>query len=77
MSATANNLLTPAGGRRGMKAARRDVLVQCDRCSCVGTGRLNGFGKLVSSNVPAVVGRTLRHRDCGGTLACFDIAEQR
>jgi hypothetical protein len=62
-------------GRRGEKAARRAVLVQCDRCKVNGTGTSNARGRLASVNLRAemVAPGHWRHRDCGGGLVAFDI----
>lgn len=70
------NRTSAAVGRREWKAARRAALVQCDRCDCIGTGQVNGRGRLVSTNVATEIGtRPLRHLECQGRLVAFDIAE--
>lgn len=70
---TSHNLLATASGRRQAKAARRDLLVQCERCGVSGTGRVNGFGRWSSVNLPVVFGAVLRHKDCGGAMRAFDL----
>lgn len=72
--AKTHNLLTSAAGRRELKAARRDVLVQCSTCGATGSGRINGFGRIVHVTLAATTDRQkgLTHRGCGGSLEAFD-----
>jgi hypothetical protein len=69
-----NQANTAGSGARG-NLARRGLLVQCDRCSAKGTGRLNDRQRITSVNLSAVYSGPGRwtHRDCGGSFVAFDI----
>lgn len=63
----------PAAGRRGLKAARRAMHAQCDRCLVNGTATVTA-GRITSLNLAAEFDRGCwRHPGCGGTFALFDI----
>jgi hypothetical protein len=66
--------------KRARKATRRDVIIQCDRCGCSATGRINARGRLGSVNVPAELsaagwthGLPGSRDRCGGVLRPFDL----
>ena len=61
-----------------MKAARRSVVVQCDRCACSGTGTIGASARLVSVNLAANhAGPEILHASCGGRFVAFDIGGDR
>jgi len=65
----------PPGSGGGTSAARRDVLLQCERCHIQWTGRLwysNGQPRLTVGGVP--LRRPFTHPGCGGRFRVFDIA---
>lgn len=50
------------------------MLVQCERCGCNGSGRVNARERLIAVNVAAMVtrGRWV-HKNCDGLLVAYDI----
>jgi hypothetical protein len=69
-----NNRSSAAVDRRAWKAARRGLLVQCSRCHCIGTGRVNARQKLTSVNLAAEHTRNgWLHAACGGQFIAYDI----
>lgn len=74
-----HNLLASAAGRRQVKNARRLVLAQCSTCGAKASVMVNGFGRLVSSNLPVVEkSQGLFHASCKhGRLEFFDLGGPR
>lgn len=64
-------------GRRGGQAARRSVLVQCDRCGVHGTGTADRR-RVRAVDLPArrERGGAWLHAGCGGRLLGYDIEAQ-
>lgn len=67
------NRYQSAEERRREKAARRRVLVQCEKCKCNGSGQATSTGRIVSVNLAAEFYRGWNHRNCGGRFIAFDI----
>lgn len=73
-----DNSTSAAVDRRVWKAARRSVLMQCDRCLCKGSGNLNYRGRIVSVSLAAsLVGGQWTHNGCNGRLTAYDIEVSR
>lgn len=60
--------------RGSEKAGRRDVLLQCERCRAIASGRSRD-GRLTMANL--AVDRLYRHANCGGFLVAYDTGSQR
>ncbi|MCU1483670.1 MAG: hypothetical protein JWN67_416 [Actinomycetia bacterium] len=80
MSPPNRSTTTRTAARRGAgeKAVRRDVIIQCRRCKCQGTGRITAAGLLTTVSVAAYrEAGVWWHNRCGGTFAGFDTAVRR
>ena len=52
----------------------RLLLVQCNRCGCNGSGKVNRTHRLISTNIASTRNRYgLFTHTCGGTLVAYDI----
>lgn len=69
----------PATAGRSAKgrALRRDVLLQCERCSAKGTGRVAHGRTLAALGIAGFDDHGVwRHSGCGGRIEGFDIVEE-